>query len=96
MIDVVVEDVPFVVARITKEQGGGFLLLLNDGAEEPLDAETIRFRKANVPYCRVRDGLEARLSRAAYYQLAEFIDYSEETGEFQIIVEGRTVVLHGS
>ncbi len=90
---VVVEDTPFVVLRVTRDSGGKLSMLLSDGVKEPLAAETIEFRESNVPYCRARDGLEARFSRPAYYQLAEFIEYSEETDKFQITVDGRTITL---
>ncbi|GAB4343487.1 MAG: hypothetical protein Kow0099_21990 [Candidatus Abyssubacteria bacterium] len=73
---VVVEDAPFVVLRVT-EASDGLSLLLSDGTLEPLDPRTLTFTGDNVPYCRVRGGLEARFSRAAYYQLARFISYDE-------------------
>jgi hypothetical protein len=90
---VVVEDVPFVVVRVTRGQHGGFTLLLSDGTSEALDARTIVFRDSNVPYCRVRAGLEARFSRPAYYQLAEFIEYDEESDTYRLVLDGETVRL---
>jgi len=90
---VVVEDAPFVVSRVVKEPNGGFSLLLSDCGAEPLDVKTLEFKESNIPYCRVRNGLEARFSRPAYYQLAEFIEYNEETDRFEIVVSGHTVTL---
>lgn len=90
---VVVEDVPFVIVRVTRERHGGLTLLLNDGTSESLDARTIIFKDSNVPYCRVRAGLDARFSRPAYYQLAEFIEYDEESDTYRLVVDGETVTL---
>ncbi len=90
---VVVEDVPFIVSRVTSASDGGLSLLLSDGTSERLDAETIKISESNAPYCGVRNGLEARFSRAAYYQLAEFIEYNEKTGEYRIVVNGQAITL---
>lgn len=90
---VIVEDVPFVVLRVTKESEGGLVLLLNDGQMEPLIGTTLRFKNSNVPYCRVREGLEARFSRPAYYQLAEFIRYNEREDKFFLITGDKDVEL---
>jgi len=46
-----------------------------------------------VPYCRVRADLEARFSRAAYYQLAEFIEYDEQADKFHLVLDGKRVEL---
>lgn len=85
---VTVEDAPFLVMRVIpedftsarREKPRRLFLLLNDGAEEPLDPKTLMFRESNIPYCLVRDKLEARFSRPAYYQLAKYIEY-EPTGD---------------
>lgn len=90
---VIVEDAPFVVVRVAEESRGTLTLLLNDGGTEPLDARTIEFRSGNVPYCRVRVDLEARFSRAAYYQLAEFIEYDEQADKFHLVLDGKRVEL---
>jgi len=90
---VVVEDAPFVICRVSKHPRGGLSLLLNDGTSEPLDARTIEFRSSNVPYCIVRSGLEARFSRPAYYQLAEFIECDERSGTYRLMVDGEAVDL---
>lgn len=79
---VVVEDAPLVVLRVAGNCQCGLKLLLNDGTEEPLDARTLLFRFSNIPYCRVREGIEARFSRPAYYQLAEFITYDEANDKY--------------
>ena len=90
---VIVDDVPFLIVRVTKNPDCGLTLVLNDGALESLDARTIVFRNSNVPYCRVRGGLEARFSRPAYYQLAEFIEYDERSDRFRLVLDGEAVEL---
>jgi hypothetical protein len=90
---VTVEDAPFVVVRVTMEPDGRLVLLLNDKHMEALDPGTIRIKRSNVPYCRVRNGLEARFSRAAYYQLAEFIEYDESRGRYLLIFDEETTEL---
>ena len=88
---VIVEDAPFVVVRIEKDCGNGFTLLLNDGSAELLDPQTLEIRDSNIPYCIVRANMEARLSRPAYYQLVEFIDYDEEADRFYLSFDGKTI-----
>ena len=88
---VIAEDAPFVVIRIERDSCDGLGMLLNDGAAEPLDLQTLEIRDSNVPYCRVRTDLEARFSRPAYYQLVEFIEYDEEADRFYISLNGKTI-----
>ncbi len=88
---VIVENAPFVVVRIEKDCGNGFTLLLNDGSTELLDPQTLEIRDSNIPYCIVRANMEARLSRPAYYQLVEFIDYDEEADRFYLSFDGKTI-----
>ena len=90
---VIVEDAPFVVVRVIEKPEGALTLLLSDGGTEPLDVRTLEFKDSNVPYCRVRGGLEARFSRPAYYQLAEFIEYDEATGKYRLAVYGQVTDL---
>ncbi|MBI5116935.1 DUF1285 domain-containing protein [Candidatus Poribacteria bacterium] len=89
---VIVEDVPLIVARVTRNPKGDLMLLLNDGAAERLEARTIIFRD-NVPYCDVRSNIEARFSRPAYYQLAQFIEYDEKEKKYYLMADGKTVYL---
>jgi hypothetical protein len=68
-IPVEVEDVPFIVVRV-EPAGDGLALILNDGTRAPLAPETVRLGAGEAPYCAVKGGrFEARLSRAAAYQL---------------------------
>lgn len=87
-VPVEVADAPFVITRIEPD-GQTLRLTLNDGTEEPLDPTTLRFTSGEVPYCRVRGGrFEARLSRAAAYQLGQLVEYDERTGRAVLRVGG--------
>jgi hypothetical protein len=75
-----VEDTPLVVTRLTR-QGERLHAVLNDGSEEPVDPATLRIGMGEVPYCAVRGGaFEARLSRAAAFQLLGMAQYDEASG----------------
>jgi len=79
-IPVEVADTPYVVIRVEPE-GSTLHLTLNDGTQEPLDPTTLRFAAGEVPYCRVKGGRwEARLSRAAAWELGRLVEYDETTG----------------
>jgi hypothetical protein len=87
-IPVEVADTPFVVTRVEPE-GHTLRLTLNDGTQEPLNPTTLRFAPGEIPYCRVKAGQwEARLSRAAAYQLAQLLEYDEGTDEAILRVGG--------
>jgi len=79
-IPVVVDDVPWVVTRV--ERRGDMLHgFLNDGTETTIDPASLRIGRDDVPYCPVKAGaFEARLSRAAAFQLLAFGEYDERTG----------------
>jgi hypothetical protein len=79
-IPVEVEDVPFVVARIER-RGDTLHAILTDGTDADIDPATLRVGDDDVPYCAVKHGVfEARLSRAAAFQLLALADYDEATG----------------
>ena len=68
-IPVEVDDAPFVVTRVER-RGETLHAWLNDGSEEDDRSGALRIGPADVPYGAVKDGaFEARLSRAAAYQL---------------------------
>src|SRR5438046_9064131 len=68
-IPVKVDDAPFVLTRIER-RGEGLHAVVNDGAEEMVDATTVRLGQDDVLYYGVKCGhLEARLTRAAARQL---------------------------
>ena len=88
-IPVVVEDVPFVVARIER-RGDTLHAFLSDGTETEVDPTTLRVGPDDVPYCAVKKGaFEARLSRAAAFQLLALADYDESTGRGTLRLGGR-------
>jgi hypothetical protein len=87
-VPVEVADVPFVVVRV-EPQGTALRLTINDETHETLDPPTLRLTAAGIPYCRIKGGqFEARLSRAAAYQLGQLIDYDEATGTAVLKVGG--------
>lgn len=86
-VPVDVEDAPFVILRVEGE-GDRLVLTVNDLTREPLSPGTLRFGPGGVPYCRVKDArFEARLSRAAAYQLLQHVEY-DESGESATLVLG--------
>jgi hypothetical protein len=79
-IPVRVDDVPWVVTRLER-RGDRLHAILNDGSDEVVDLARIRLGAGEVPYCAVKGGaFEARLSRAATFQLWELADYDEVSG----------------
>jgi len=95
-IPVEVEDVPFVVSRI--ERRGEILhAFLSDGTDADVDPATLRVGPDDVPYCTVKNGaFEARLSRAAAFQLLAMADYDEATGRGVLRLGGREYPLRRS
>jgi len=88
-IPVEVTDTPFVVTRLER-RGDALHAWLNDGAEQDVDPATLRVGGGDVPYCAVKDGaFEARLSRAAAYQLLALADYDERSGRGALRLGGR-------
>ena len=85
-VAVEVEDAPFAILRVERE-GEGLVLTVNDLSREPLAPSTLRFGAGGVPYCRVKDGrFEARLSRAATYQLLLHVEYDEAAGTAALVL----------
>ncbi|HOF04042.1 MAG TPA: DUF1285 domain-containing protein [Syntrophales bacterium] len=89
------EDTPYFVKAVypERDEGGRLLnlqVLLCDDTREDLDPETLYIGDDNVCYCRVRSGqFPARFFRAAYYQLAENIEYDDERSVFCLRMDGR-------
>jgi uncharacterized protein len=89
-----VEDTAFVVEAVykTKLPGDGreqIDILLNDDCCEKLEMNSLQTGENNVLYCRVKEGsFNARFSRKSYYQLAEFIEQSENGADFFINLNG--------
>ena len=92
-IPVEVEDKPFVVSRIER-RGEGLYAILSDGTGTDVDPATVHVGRNDVPYCAVRDGaFEARLSRAAAFQLLALAEYDEATGRGTLRLGGREYLL---
>lgn len=98
--EVIVEDAPFVVTRVTPAFDGddliGFVGHLSDETVEVLDLATIEINERNIPYCMVkrdeekkRGRLTARFSTTAYYSLANYIEYDEKGDSYFIMVKSR-------
>ena len=88
-IPVEVADAPFVVTRIER-RSERLHAWLNDGAEQDVDPATLRVGPGDIPYCAVKEGaFEARLSRAATYQLLSLADYDERSGRGALRLGGR-------
>jgi hypothetical protein len=88
-IPVKVVDAPFVVTRLER-RGETLHAWINDGAEQDLDPTTLRLGAGDVPYAGVKDGaFEARLSRAAAYQLLTLAEYDERSGRGALRLGGR-------
>ena len=89
-----VEDTAFVVVAVykTKNSVNGMEqieIILTDDSCEILDMESLKAGNDNVLYCRVKNGrFAARFSRKSYYQLAEFIEQSEDDARFFIHLNG--------
>jgi len=91
-----VEDVPYVVKAVYKKDKY-IEILLNDSTTEKLDPSTLRVGMENILYCSVRNGkFEARFSRAAYYQIAEFIEYKDDNNSFYIPLNKRNYYINDS
>jgi hypothetical protein len=97
-----VEDTAFVVGAVYKTQlpDEGRVqidILLNDDSCEKLEMNSLHIGKDNVLYCRVKEGkFTARFSRNSYYQLAEFIEQSENGNHFFINLNGEKYMINSN
>jgi hypothetical protein len=88
-IPVRVDDVPWVVTRLERRDER-LHAFVNDGTEESVDPASLRLGTDDVPYCTVKGGaFEARLSRAATFQLWALADYDEASGRGALRLGGR-------
>jgi uncharacterized protein len=88
-IPVRVDDVPWLVTRLERREER-LHAFLNDGSEETVNPATLRVGAGDVPYCVVKDGaFEARLSRAATFQLWALAEYDEASGRGALRLGGR-------
>jgi uncharacterized protein len=95
-IPVAVDDVPWVVTRVERRDDA-LRGILNDETETVIDPATLRVGPGDVPYCTVKEGaFEARLSRAATFQLLALGEYDERTGRTAVRLGGRRFELRRS
>ena len=78
---IAVDDVPFVAVELEAAGSGESQRLrfrtnldewVSAGAQHPLAFRPLPDSEEKAPYLTVRDGLEARVARTAYYALVEF------------------------
>ena len=95
-----VEDAPFLAVRVDRigdagrDQDLAFTTNLGDvtvaGADHPIRVETDPGTLTPRPYVLVRDGLEAKLSRPVFYELAEWAEaYEGSAGQLGVWSHGR-------
>lgn len=95
-----VEDAPFIAVRVDRVGVPGrgqelaFTTNLGDvavaGADLPLRVETDPETQEPAPYVEVRDGLEAKLSRPVFYDLAEMAEaYEGSAGQLGVWSQGQ-------
>ena len=79
-----VEDTAFVVRAVQNADGAEKIeMTLSDDSVETLEPATLRVGSDNVLYCTIKKGnFSARFSKAGYYQLAERIEYDENTDAY--------------
>jgi hypothetical protein len=88
-VPVEVEDAPFVVERVERA-GDGLVATLNDLSREPVALDTLRVDDRGIPRCRVKNGrFDARLSRAATYQLLQHAEPDPDAGHSVLVLGGR-------
>ena len=97
-----VEDTVFVVGAVYKTKlpdNGRYQIdvLLSDDSCEKLEMSSLHIGKGNVLYCRVKEGkFAARFSRNSYYQLAEFIEQSENENHYFINLNGEKFMINSN
>lgn len=94
-VPVQVDDAPFVVTRAESPAGSDAVeAYLSDGSREPLDLDTLALDRRGIPYCRVKDGrFPARLSVAAWLQLARKVEADPRSGEPLLVLGSRRIPL---
>jgi len=88
-VPVEVEDAPFVVERV-EAQGEQLVATLNDLTRAAVALDTLRVDERGIPRCRVKDGrFDARLGRAATYQLLQHVEPDAGAGRPALVLGGR-------
>ena len=75
---VIVENTPFVVVDVVKNEGV-LKIQLNDETVETFNMGSFFIDRNSVPFCRVKEGkFSARFLRKAYYRLAKYFEQDED------------------
>jgi hypothetical protein len=91
-IPVRVDDAPFVVTRLEARAGADPVAYLSDGTHEGLDPAGLWLGSRGTPYCRVKAGrFRARLSLAAWFQLAPLLTEGEAPGQILVALGSRRI-----
>lgn len=90
-----VEDTAWFITGVRFDEGTRqFRVVLNNGADLPLDLRTIRSDARGVVYCRVLEDEPARFLPGALMQLSEYVKVEEGDPEsYYIDRSGETVYL---
>lgn len=97
-----VEDTAFVVVAVYKtklpdDSRDQINVLLSDDSCEKLEMNSLHVGKNDVLYCLVKGGrFIARFSRKSYYQLAEFIEQSENGNCFFINLNNEKYIINNN
>lgn len=89
-----VEDTPFIIKSLSISYTEGndlddIYLIMPDGSRERLDPSTLRVGADEILYgTTAGTGIEARFSRASYYQLAELIEHDPGKDRYYICLGG--------
>ncbi len=74
-----IDDTAYFVRRVRDLDGGGVMLVLNDGTEELLDPGSLHWGQPPSLYCRVKsERYPARLLRSAYHHVLHKLDMDDE------------------
>jgi hypothetical protein len=93
-IPVRVDDAPFVVTRIEPRERADPIVYLSDGTSERLDPAGLWLGSRGTPYCWVKAGrFRARLSLAAWFQLAPLLTEGDAPGEVTLALGLRRIPL---
>ena len=97
-VPVHVDDAPFVVVRAeTGNEPDTIEIHLSDGSQEMLEVATLVLDPRGIPYCHVKGGgFRARLSIAAWLQLAERIETDPGSGAPALVLGARRIPLRRS
>jgi len=91
-----VDDTPYIVKsvyrkRLETDNRDMICLSLSDGTIEQLDPGTLCVGKDNVLYCIIKKGsFKSRFSRAAYYQIADYIEHDKKNDAYFISLNGQS------